>query len=101
MLKSIDILIGLAVVMLLLSMIVTAFTQFVTTLLNSRGKPLLQRIADILEQIHPGAGAGIRLEIAGAILLAVSEERVGTLEMLGENGRCHEMAISCSGPPLT
>jgi hypothetical protein len=69
MLKTIDILIGLTVVMLLLSMIVTVITQFVTTVLNSRGKHLQGGIADILEQIHPGAAANVRSEIARAVLL--------------------------------
>ena len=68
MLKTIDVLIGLSVVMLLLSMIVTVITQFVTGLLNSRGKHLRGGIADILEQIHPSMSRAISLEISGAVL---------------------------------
>jgi hypothetical protein len=68
MLKTLDILIGLAVVMLLMSMIVTVITQFVNSLLNSRGKHLWQGIADILQQISPGIERRIAEEIAGAVL---------------------------------
>jgi hypothetical protein len=68
MLKTLDVLIGLAVVMLLMSMIVTVITQFVNSLLNSRGKHLWQGIADILEQISPGIERRIAEEIAGAVL---------------------------------
>jgi hypothetical protein len=68
MLKTIDVLIGLAVVMLLMSMIVTVITQFVNSLLNSRGKHLWQGIADILQQISPGFDRRIAEEISGAVL---------------------------------
>jgi hypothetical protein len=68
MLKTIDILIGLAVVMLLMSMIVTVLTQFFNSLLNTRGKHLWQGIADILQQISPGIERHIGEEISGAVL---------------------------------
>ena len=68
MLKTIDVLIGLAVVMLLMSMIVTVITQFVNSLLNSRGKHLWQGIADILQQISPGIDRRIAEEVSGAVL---------------------------------
>ena len=38
--KSLDVLIGLAVIMLALGMAVTLITQFVTTVLNTRGQNL-------------------------------------------------------------
>lgn len=63
MLKTIDIFIGLSLVMLLVSMIVTVLTQAITTLLNSRGKHLMNGVVNIVEQIHPG----ITHEIAGEI----------------------------------
>lgn len=69
MLKTLDVLIGLSVVMLLMSMIVTVFTQFITTMLNSRGKHLLQGLADILRQIDPGMEPVAAQEIARTILL--------------------------------
>lgn len=68
MLKTLDILIGLSVIMLLLSMIVTVITQFVTTILNSRGKHLLHGITDMLEQIDPSVTREAAEEIATAVL---------------------------------
>ena len=53
MLKSVDILIGLSVIMLVVSMAVTMITQAITTLLQSRGRHLLRGITDLLEQLHP------------------------------------------------
>lgn len=53
MLKSIDVLIGLTVVMLLLSMAVTVITQFGTGLVNSRGRHLKRGLADLLRQLDP------------------------------------------------
>ena len=53
MLKTIDILLGLTVVMLVVSMAVTVLTQFVTSVLNSRGRHLLAGLADLLQQIDP------------------------------------------------
>ena len=40
MLKSLDVLIGMTVVLLALSMAVTVITQSITTVINSRGKHL-------------------------------------------------------------
>jgi hypothetical protein len=68
MLKTLDVLIGLSVVMLLMSMIVTVITQFLLGVLNSRGKHLLVGIADILEQIDPGIGRAAADEISMAVL---------------------------------
>jgi hypothetical protein len=68
MLKTVDIFIGLSLVMLLVSMIVTVLTQIATNILNSRGKLLLQGVADILEQLHPGITREIAEEIADAAL---------------------------------
>jgi hypothetical protein len=53
MLKSLDVLIGLTVIMLALSMGVTMLTQFATTVLNSRGRHLKRGIVDVLNQIDP------------------------------------------------
>ena len=63
MLKSLDVLIGLTVIMLALSMGVTMLTQFATAMLNSRGRHLRRGIIDLLNQIDPAlakkaAGAG-------------------------------------------
>jgi hypothetical protein len=53
MLKTLDVLIGLTVIMLVLSMGVTMLTQFVTTVLNSRGRHLKRGLVDLLNQIDP------------------------------------------------
>jgi hypothetical protein len=68
MLKTLDILIGLSVVMLFVSMIVTVVTQFIITQLQMRGKHLLSGIADLLAQIDPNMPRQAAEEIAGAIL---------------------------------
>lgn len=53
MLKSIDLLIGLTVIMLVASMAVTVMTGFVNHLSNLRGRSLRQGIADLLRLIDP------------------------------------------------
>src|SRR4029453_3611367 len=53
MLKSVDILIGLTIVLLALSMAVTMITQSVTTVLNSRGRHLRRGLVDLLQQLDP------------------------------------------------
>ncbi len=68
MLKTLDIFIGLSLVMLLVSMIVTVITQAVTTFLNSRGKHLMKGISDMLEQLDPGITRKIAEEISTAAL---------------------------------
>ncbi len=62
--KTIDIFIGLSLVMLLVSMVVTVITQALTSILNTRGKHLLTSVADILGQLHPGITREIAEEIA-------------------------------------
>jgi hypothetical protein len=68
MLKTLDILIGLSVVMLFLSMIVTVITQFLINLRNMRGRSLLTGIADLLEQISPGIPRQIAEQISTTVL---------------------------------
>jgi hypothetical protein len=68
MLKTLDILIGVSLVMLLVSMIVTVIVQFVHHVLNSRGHHLLAGIADLLEQVHPGIAREAAEEISAAVL---------------------------------
>ncbi|MBP1152389.1 MULTISPECIES: hypothetical protein [unclassified Methylocaldum] len=68
MLKSIDILIGLSVVMLIVSMAVTLMTQAMLALRQSRGKHLLAGLVDLLEQLDPGVERRCAEEIAKMIL---------------------------------
>ncbi len=68
MLQTIDILLGLTVIMLVVSMAVTVLTQFVTTVFNTRGRHLLQGLADLLQQVDPTMSRKIAEGICGAIL---------------------------------
>lgn len=68
MLKTIDVLIGLSVVMLMVSLVVTMLTQFVVSVINSRGRHLMHGIADLLEQIDPGLTRQVAEEISTKVL---------------------------------
>ncbi|BBA32801.1 uncharacterized protein sS8_0836 [Methylocaldum marinum] len=68
MLKSIDILIGLSVVMLIVSMAVTLVTQALLSLRQSRGRHLLGGLVDLLQQLDPGVERHFAEEIAKMIL---------------------------------
>jgi hypothetical protein len=69
MLVSIDILLGLSEVMLLASMAVTVLAQFVTGVVNSRGRHLLYGLAHLLQQIDPDIKEEAARRIAGTILM--------------------------------
>lgn len=69
MLITVDILLGLSIVMLLVSMAVTVLSQFVTNVLNSRGRHLLYGLADLLQQIDPDIDRTIALKITGTLLI--------------------------------
>jgi hypothetical protein len=83
MLKSLDVILSLAVVMLVASMAVTVLTQIYTALRNTRGAHLRAGLADLLKQIDPAVTAAIATEIAEAILshplVHDSEKRLGAL----------------------
>jgi hypothetical protein len=68
MLKSIDVLIGLSVVMLMVSLVVTVITQAVTNLMQTRGKNLRDGIGGLLQQIHGDLPKEISEKISEAIL---------------------------------
>jgi hypothetical protein len=67
-LKFIDVLIGLVIVVLALSMAVTVITQGVTTILNSRGRHLRRSLRDLLEQIDPALKEQLSDAVATAVL---------------------------------
>jgi hypothetical protein len=67
-LKSLDVLIGLATIMLALSMAVTMMTQFTTTVLNSRGRHLARGLTDLLGQLDPALRGRIAADLAHAVL---------------------------------
>ena len=68
MLKSIDVLIGLVVVLLALSMAVTVITQCVTAIINSRGRHLRRGLVDLLQQLDPGLTAAVSDAVATRLL---------------------------------
>ena len=68
MLKSLDVLIGLVVVLLALSMAVTVITQSITALINSRGRHLRRGLTDLLQQIDPALTAVLSKEISTRVL---------------------------------
>ncbi|MGZ4841800.1 MAG: hypothetical protein ACXV5J_08650 [Candidatus Angelobacter sp.] len=68
MLKTLDILIGVATVMLLFSMAVTIVTQFVANVMQSRGKNLLEGLAGLLKQIDPNLLPEAANKIADTLL---------------------------------
>ena len=68
MLKSLDIVIGLTVVLLALSMAVTVITQGITTLINSRGRHLRRGLTDLLQQLDPALTETVSKAVSTAIL---------------------------------
>ena len=78
MLKTIDILLGISVVMLLVSMAVTVLTQFVTALANTRGRHLMRGLADLLQQIDPALPRTIAETISRAVLTHPMISHMGT-----------------------
>lgn len=68
MLKSIDILIGVAVVMLVVSAAVTALTQFFLQIMEAKGKKLKVGIADLLQLVAPNFQRDCAERIAEAVL---------------------------------
>ncbi len=82
MLKSIDILLGLSVVMLVTSMAVTVLTQFWTTLWNTRGLHLRDGLAELLRHIDPAFSDEMARRVMNALLshpLIAEGGRLGTM----------------------
>ena len=77
MLRSLDILIGLSVVMLVVSMAVTLVTQFFLTLVAARGRHLLSGLSDLLQQLHPGSNRIDAETIAKLILTSPTVRGMG------------------------
>ena len=68
MLKTVDVLIGLTVIILALSMAVTVITQTITTIINTRGRHLRRGLVDLLQQLDPGLTAELSKSVATTIL---------------------------------
>ncbi|TPQ24222.1 hypothetical protein [Methylomonas koyamae] len=74
MLKSLDILLGLSVVMLIASMAVTLISQAILKLLASRGRNLHHGLTDLLEVLDPRLARTDAAAIAGKVL---SQQTIG------------------------
>ena len=68
MLKTVDVLIGLTVIILALSMAVTVITQTITTIINTRGRHLRRGLVDLLQQLDPALTAELSKSVATTIL---------------------------------
>src|SRR5262245_11477078 len=68
MLKTIDILLGVTVVMLIVSMCVTMLTQAVNHLRETAGTKLLEGLGDLLLQIDPNMSRTVASSIATVLL---------------------------------
>lgn len=80
MLKTLDILIGVATVMLLFSMVVTVVTQFIISAIGSRGRNLKNGLAGLLKQLDPTLRDTIAKEISTALLRhPLTKGRLGAL----------------------
>lgn len=81
--RSLDVLIGLAVIMLALGMAVTLITQFVTTVLNTRGRNLRRGLAGLLAQLDPKLTGDVARTVAKAVLthplVSTATGRLGTV----------------------
>jgi hypothetical protein len=67
-LKTVDVLIGLTVIILALSMAVTVITQTITTIINTRGRHLRRGLVDLLQQLDPALSAELSKSVATTIL---------------------------------
>jgi hypothetical protein len=67
-LKSVDVLIGITVVLLALTMAVTVITQTLTAVINSRGRHLRRGLTDLLQQLDPALTAALSKQVATTLL---------------------------------
>jgi hypothetical protein len=84
-LKTVDVLIGLTVIILALSMAVTVITQTITTIINTRGRHLRRGLVDLLQQLDPALSAELSKSVATTILRhpLVSGSTASVTGMLG------------------
>ena len=83
MLKSLDVLIGFSIIMLLVSAAVTVLTQVITGAFGWRGRHLLRGVVTVLNQIDPKIAPFCLKQIATAALrhplIARADGRLGTV----------------------
>jgi len=68
MLKSLDVMIGISLVMLIVSMVVTLLTQFVTSTINSHGLSLRRGLRDLISHLDPALTEALSAQVADAVL---------------------------------
>src|SRR5262245_11535371 len=110
-LKYLDVLIGLAVVMVLLSPAVTAITQFCLWFGNHRSKFLRQTIQRLVSQLEPGTNAAIQVwDPTGKPAGGVTVGTLGITNSAGSlplpagfpttAGKTTQLALTADGHPL-
>jgi hypothetical protein len=90
-LKLLDVIIGVATVMLLFSMAVTVITHFVTSVIGSRGRNLLNGLSTLLQQLDPTLEEKVADTIATTVLK--QPMLVGRLGALGTVIHREELTI--------
>jgi hypothetical protein len=68
MLKQLDTLIGFAVIMTVVSLLITILTQMISSLLGLRGKNLADALEVMIHKIDPGLDQKIRQQLIGDVL---------------------------------
>lgn len=111
-LKYLDVLIGFAVIMVLLSPLVTGVTQFAMWIRGRRSAFLLQAVERLIAHLEPGDG--VVIEPHDALGSPLRDVQIGGLGRSGADGRlvvpqglvadpgCKKVVLSCpvlSGPP--
>lgn len=84
MLKSLDVLIGISLVMLIVSMVVTILTQFITTAINSHGRNLKKGLEDLIAHLDPA----LREKAVSALVVeaVLTHPLIGTKPILPFSG---------------
>lgn len=97
MLKSIDVLIGLSVIILALSMAVTVTTQALTTAFNSRGSHLWRGLRDLLRQLDPALDE----ETSGTLATALLTDPLSDPEATLMHVRTLALQLEATSPALS
>lgn len=106
MLQQIDTAIGFAVVMLILSLIVTAIVQMISALTDLRGRNLASGLANLLHQIEPSlrdkfrANSTVAEYIANVVVKHPAIAHAGTrAKAIGESELVSVLKDLCSDQP--
>jgi hypothetical protein len=89
MLQQLDTAIAFVVVMLMLSLLVTAVVQVISALLDLRGKNLVRALSDLFNQIDPDLRGSIQLPLKEKIKNWLTRRRVTLATKLAESIATH------------